>query len=47
MRDPADTPDEEQTYECYECGTIIAAESPPGECQKCGADLRNRRYPLE
>lgn len=40
--------DEMQTYECLECGTVVAAETDPGSCPECGATgLRNVTMPIE
>ncbi|EMA46023.1 hypothetical protein C449_04942 [Halococcus saccharolyticus DSM 5350] len=37
----------ETPYECFECGTIVMAESNPGLCADCGSELRNRLVPFE
>lgn len=47
MRDVDYEPNEKSAYECFSCGTLIVAESNPGECKDCGSDLRNRKTPLE
>lgn len=47
MRDVDYEPNEKSAYECFSCGTLIVAESNPGECNDCGSDLRNRKTPLE
>lgn len=47
MRDVEQDHDEETPYECFECGTIILAESHPENCRDCGGAMRNRRTPLE
>ena len=39
-------PTEEGEYECFECGTVITAESP-GQCPNCGGEMRNRRTTIE
>ncbi len=47
MRDLDQDTAEERTYECFECGTVVSAASPPGECPECGGQMRNREMPLE
>ncbi|WP_254546458.1 rubrerythrin-like domain-containing protein [Halomarina pelagica] len=47
MRDVKIAPDEERPYECFECGSILIAESNPGQCPDCGGPMRNRQMPLE
>lgn len=47
MRDVDYDPRAESAYECFTCGTLVIAETNPGECQDCGSDLRNRRTPIE
>ncbi|WP_336035451.1 rubrerythrin-like domain-containing protein [Halobacterium yunchengense] len=47
MRDVDQTQAEESPYECFECGSIVVAESHPGECPDCAGELRNRRTPIE
>ena len=47
MRDIKQDPNEEKPYECFECGTIIVAESGPGSCPDCGGEMRNRKMPIE
>jgi rubrerythrin len=47
MRDIEQTPDEETTYECFECGGIVLAESNPETCPDCGGAMRNRQTPIE
>ncbi|WP_154658564.1 rubrerythrin-like domain-containing protein [Halopiger djelfimassiliensis] len=46
MKDIEYDPAEESTYECFACGTVVQA-STPGACPDCGADMRNRRTPIE
>ena len=38
---------DETAYECFECGTIVTAESAPVTCPDCGGSMRNRSTPLE
>ena len=47
MRDIEYDPDEEKSYECFQCGTVIVAESNPDRCPNCGGQMRNRMTPLE
>lgn len=47
MRDVDYDQDEETAYECFDCGTIVTAESSPGNCPDCGGPMRNRMTPLE
>ncbi|MFB6172929.1 MAG: rubrerythrin-like domain-containing protein [Haloarculaceae archaeon] len=47
MRDVESDPDADATYECFECGNVVVDDSPPGECEECGGDLRNRGMPIE
>ncbi|SFG45834.1 Protein of unknown function [Halopelagius inordinatus] len=35
------------TYECFDCGTVVEAESNPATCPDCGGELRNRSMPVE
>ncbi|MFC4543142.1 rubrerythrin-like domain-containing protein [Halosolutus amylolyticus] len=46
MKDVTYDPEDESTYECFSCGTVVNA-SAPGTCPECGADMRNRRTPIE
>ncbi|WP_139210821.1 rubrerythrin-like domain-containing protein [Natrinema salaciae] len=39
-------PESESTYECFDCGTVVSTTSP-NACPKCGAEMRNRRTPIE
>lgn len=34
-------------YECLSCGTVVTADSHPGDCPDCDATYRNRNVPLE
>jgi rubrerythrin len=47
MRDVEQDHDRETPYECFECGTVILAESQPEHCPHCGGAMRNRQTPLE
>ncbi|MFC7228632.1 rubrerythrin-like domain-containing protein [Salinirubellus salinus] len=47
MIDVTADPDGETPYECFQCGQIIVAETPPGRCPDCGGEIRNRRTPIE
>lgn len=43
-----DTSAIESEYECLECGTIVTAETHPGECPECGGNsFTNRAKSLE
>lgn len=42
-----DTSNIASKYECLECGTIVEAETHPGECSDCGGDFQNRAKSLE
>ncbi|NUB93085.1 rubrerythrin-like domain-containing protein [Haloterrigena sp. SYSU A558-1] len=46
MKDVPLTPDEESTYECFDCGTVVRAPSGT-TCPDCGGDMRNRGTPIE
>ncbi|MCW8172434.1 MULTISPECIES: rubrerythrin-like domain-containing protein [Natrialba] len=46
MKDVQLDPGEESTYECFDCGTVVIALAPEA-CPNCGADMRNRRTPIE
>ncbi|RQG90085.1 rubrerythrin-like domain-containing protein [Natrarchaeobius halalkaliphilus] len=46
MKDVQLDPEAESAYECFSCGTVVHATAP-GSCPKCGADMRNRRTPIE
>ncbi|QLG63657.1 rubrerythrin-like domain-containing protein [Halorarum salinum] len=37
----------ESAYECLQCGTIVTADSHPGQCPDCGAEMQNRAMSLE
>ncbi|WP_436924125.1 rubrerythrin-like domain-containing protein [Halosimplex amylolyticum] len=43
---PAD-PATPSTYECLVCGTIVEAESHPGDCTECDGEFQNRAMSLE
>ncbi|WP_200532205.1 rubrerythrin-like domain-containing protein [Halorubrum sp. LN27] len=47
MKDIDPETDEEATYECFECGKTIIAETGPGQCPDCSGSMRNRQMPLE
>lgn len=47
MRDISYDPSAKTAYECFDCGTIVVAESRPGACDDCGSALRNRLTPIE
>ncbi|MFC6962448.1 rubrerythrin-like domain-containing protein [Halocatena marina] len=47
MRDVSYDPNSKSAYECFNCGTIVRAESNPGTCDNCGSAMRNRLIPLE
>lgn len=38
---------EQSTYECFECGTVVEADSHWTVCPDCGSELRNRGTPIE
>jgi rubrerythrin len=42
-----DTAEMSSEYECLQCGTIVEAETHPGECPDCGGDFQNRAKSLE
>lgn len=46
MKDVTFSTDDESTYECFNCGTVVRATTPT-RCPDCGADMRNRRTPIE
>ncbi|WP_339102745.1 rubrerythrin-like domain-containing protein [Haloterrigena salinisoli] len=46
MKDVPFDPDEESTYECFDCGTVVRAATAT-TCPDCGGDLRNRGTPIE
>ncbi|ADB61684.1 hypothetical protein Htur_2812 [Haloterrigena turkmenica DSM 5511] len=46
MKDAPYTPDEESTYECFDCGTVVHATTGT-TCPDCGSDMRNRGTPIE
>jgi len=37
----------ESRYECLQCGTIVEAQTHPGECEECGGGFQNRAQSLE
>ncbi|WP_435360520.1 rubrerythrin-like domain-containing protein [Haloarchaeobius sp. DFWS5] len=39
--------EDESTYECYRCGTIVVSAQNPGDCDDCGSRFRHRGVPLE
>ncbi len=39
-------PEAESTYECFDCGTVVRT-SESNTCPECGAEMRNRRTPIE
>lgn len=43
---PADAT-EQSTYECFNCGTVVEANSSSAVCPDCGCRLRNRGTPIE
>lgn len=47
MRDVEYDPDDETAYECFDCGTVVVAESNPGCCPDCTAPMRSRMVPFE
>lgn len=47
MHDLDDDPAVPSKYECLNCGTIVTAESHPGECHDCGGGFQNRAMSLE
>ena len=47
MHDIADDPDRQSTYECLQCGTIVVADSHPGDCEGCGGVMQDRAKSLE
>jgi rubrerythrin len=47
MNDIDAKPDGKTPYECFDCGTIIVAETTPSQCPDCGGPMRNRQFPLE
>ncbi|MFA9416465.1 rubrerythrin-like domain-containing protein [Natrinema sp. HArc-T2] len=46
MKDIKLDPKTESTYECFDCGTVVHATAPDS-CPNCGAEMRNRRMPVE
>jgi len=42
-----DTSEISSKYECLQCGTIVEAETHPGECPECGGDFQNRAKSVE
>lgn len=46
MKDIELNPSEESIYECFDCGTVVRT-ADPSACPDCGADMRNRKTPLE
>jgi rubrerythrin len=47
MRDIDPKPNEETSYECFQCGNIIITEISPGQFPDCSGPMRNRQMPLE
>lgn len=47
MRDVSSDPERDDAYECFECGTIVVAETNPSSCPDCDGEIRNRRMPIE
>ncbi|ELY40257.1 rubrerythrin-like domain-containing protein [Natronorubrum tibetense] len=46
MKDVQFNPDDVSSYECFDCGTVVRATTAAC-CPDCGADMRNRRTPIE
>ncbi|SEH16109.1 MULTISPECIES: rubrerythrin-like domain-containing protein [Natronorubrum] len=46
MKDIRFNPEDESTYECFNCGTLVRTTAP-AQCPDCGTDMRNRRTPIE
>jgi hypothetical protein len=46
MKDVPPEPEAESAYECFDCGTVVRG-SAPDACPDCGAEMRNRRMPIE
>ncbi|GAB7121218.1 hypothetical protein JCM9743_36900 [Natrinema sp. JCM 9743] len=46
QKDAEFDPQAESTYECFDCGTVVRATAPDA-CPECGAEMRNRRTPIE
>jgi hypothetical protein len=42
----ANSPDDESTYECLQCGTVVTSSTHPGSCD-CGGEFQNRGNSLE
>lgn len=47
MRDVSYDPAADIVYECFDCGTVVLAETHPGNCDDCGSPMRNRQTPIE
>ena len=47
MKDVEIDPESESAYECFDCGELIVAETPPSECPECGGAIRNRMVTVE
>lgn len=46
MTDATISSTEESTYECFACGTVVRSPTDT-DCPECGAEMRNRRIPIE
>lgn len=46
QKDAEFDPEAESTYECFDCGTVVRAAASDA-CPNCGAEMRNRRTPIE
>ena len=47
MKDAEIDPESESTYECFDCGELIVAETAPSQCPNCGGAIRNRQATAE
>jgi rubrerythrin len=47
LRDPDYNLNADSEYECLRCGTTVRADNHPGDCDECGAAMRNRGMPFE
>lgn len=47
IRDVPYDPNDERTFECFECGSIIQTVGSPGSCPQCGGSVRHRGTPIE
>jgi rubrerythrin len=45
--DAVEDPDDPSVYECLRCGTLVTAQTHPGDCEECGGTLQNRAMSLE